>query len=155
MDEVAMTDSITRFYGCYKSKTSAARAMRNWVGNQIEVSWEGVSNRFETTVMLREDMMSVTQLQGGWGVSIRYTKNDLLCVIMGADGFPKDVAYAEVAHWIDATHPTVKTPRGVFRIKFDSIEAAKEAGFHAWFTHTDGTVIVGDGSYAYAVRNAA
>jgi len=104
-----MTDSITRFCGCYKSKSSAARAMRSWVGNQIEVSWEGVSNRFETTAILREGMMAVTQLQGGWGVSISYTKDDLLCVIMGDDGFPKDVPYAEVAHWADATHPPIPT----------------------------------------------
>lgn len=99
-------DSITRFCGCYKSKASAARAMRGWIGDQIEVSWKGVSNRFETTVILREDMMAVTQLQGGWGVAIRYTEADLLCVIMGEDGSPKDVPYAEVAHWQDATHPT-------------------------------------------------
>ena len=146
-----MADSITKFCGCYKSKSSAARAMRSWAGDQVEASWEGISNRFETTVILREDMMAITQLQGGWGVAIRYTVADLLCVIMGDDGFPTDVPYAEVSHWEDATHPALKTPRGVFRYRFGSLEEAREAGFTLWFMH-GAIAIVTNARDAFAVR---
>ena len=124
-----MSDNTTMFCGCYKSKSSATRAMRSWVGNQISVSWEGISNRFETTIILREDMMATTRLQGGWGVAIRYTRDNLLCLVKGDDGYPKDTPYAEVAHWQDACTPTCKTPRGVFPYRFGSIEEAREAGF--------------------------
>lgn len=104
-------DSITMFCGCYRSKSSATRAMRGWVGDQIKASWDGISNRFETTIVLREDMMEVTRLQGGWGVAISYTIEDLLCVIRGEDGSPKDVTYAQVAHWQDASHPPQSADR--------------------------------------------
>jgi hypothetical protein len=146
-----MIDNTTIFCGCYKTKSSAARAMHSWVGDQISVSWEGVSNRFETTIILRDDMMSVTRLQGGWGVSIRYTLADILCVIRGDDGSPKDVPYREVAHWPDACTPCCKTPRGVFSYRFASVEEAREAGFTVWFTH-EGMAIVTNSTQAFAVR---
>jgi hypothetical protein len=150
-----MTESNTMFCGCYKSKSSAARAMRSWVGDQISVSasWESVSKRFETTIILRDDMMAVTRLQGGWGVSIRYTLADILCVVKGDDGCPKDVPYSEVAHWTDACTPLCKTPRGVFPYRFDSLNEAQEAGFTLWFIERSlGFAVVTDNTSAYAVR---
>lgn len=46
----------------------------------------------------------------------------------------------------------IKTPRGTFRFRFDSLEQAEAEGFTLWFTH-EGTHIVGDGTLAFAVRN--
>ncbi|MDR2075608.1 MAG: hypothetical protein LBP61_01550 [Desulfovibrio sp.] len=153
-----MTKSMTIFCGCYKSKSSAARAMRTWVGNKIDVSFPGISDRFETSIVLRKDMLAVTQFQGDhkfqglWGFDITYTSSDLLCVILGDDGFPKNVPYAEVAHWISATEPCVKTPRGTFPVRFDSLDEAFAAGYKFWFRHNDGTIIVEDRYRACGVR---
>jgi hypothetical protein len=150
-----MTESITLFRGWYKAKPSAARAMRSWIGDEIKAFWkgEGISKRFETTIILREDMMEVTRLQGGWGVSIRYTLADILCVIMGDDNYPKSVPYAEVADWQDATHPPCKTSRGVFRHRFDSLLEAQKAGFTLWFKEAE-IAVVTNATQAFAVRLA-
>ena len=45
----------------------------------------------------------------------------------------------------------IKTPRGIFRFAFHTMEDANAAGCHLWFTH-NGICIVGNGTEAYAVR---
>lgn len=47
----------------------------------------------------------------------------------------------------------VRTPRGNFKIRFETIEEAISEGFYQWFTSDDGHEIVGDGQSAFAVRN--
>lgn len=46
---------------------------------------------------------------------------------------------------------TIKTPRGTFRVRFESLEQAKKEGFNFWFTF-EGWQIVGNGTLAVAVR---
>ena len=46
---------------------------------------------------------------------------------------------------------TVKTPRGTFKVRFESLEHAKKEGFSFWFTHGCWQ-IVGNGTSAYAVE---
>lgn len=45
---------------------------------------------------------------------------------------------------------TVKTPRGTFKVRFESLEHAKKEGFNFWFAHGCWQ-IVGNGASAYAV----
>jgi hypothetical protein len=165
-----MTNSMTCFGDkIYKSKTSAVRAMRRMVGIEFEAKFHGVSARFETTVVMREDMLSTTMLQGGIGICWKYTEDDLLVVIKGDDGYPKSVPYREVAHWPDATHPAIKTPRGIFQYEFDTPEEAKAAGYVLWFVASKwdqgpgvrayapgyaGTLIMTNNNRAVAVRPA-
>ena len=97
--------SITSFWGCYKTKASAARAMHRLAGQQIQINYPGISTRFEAVATLRAEMLAVTQLQGGWGVACKYTPDDLTVSILGKDGMAENVPYSTVAHWQDASHP--------------------------------------------------
>jgi hypothetical protein len=45
----------------------------------------------------------------------------------------------------------IKTPRGSFKIGFDSMKEANESGYYLWFEH-DGYKIVGNGTRACAIR---
>jgi hypothetical protein len=126
--------SRTDYWGViFKHKGSATRAMRRMIGQEFEANFPGVSNRFETFLIMREDMISVTTCQGGFNICWKYTEDDLFVVIMGDSGQPKSVPYREVAHWKDATHPAIKTPRGIFQYEFDTAEEAKAAGYSLWF----------------------
>lgn len=46
---------------------------------------------------------------------------------------------------------SIKTPRGTFPVRFDSVEEAEAAGYHLWFSEKD-VKIVGNGINAAAVR---
>lgn len=105
MRKEEQVDSVTRFYGCYKSKASAARAMRNMIGHAYEASFPGLSDRFESVATARADMLAVTELQGGWGISFKFTPADLTVKIRDVDGEIKEVPYPTVAHWENATTP--------------------------------------------------
>jgi hypothetical protein len=124
--------------------------MRGWVGDKIAVDFPGISERFETTVILRDDMMTVTRLQGGWGIAIGVARSNVRCLVLGENGVPQDVPYWQVAHWTDASHPRVKTPRGTFLVLYETEEEARAEGFGLWFTH-NGVPIYGDGTVAGAV----
>ena len=63
--------------GCYKRKSSATRAMRNMVGTRTGVEFPCISNRFETTAILRPDMLSVVPNGAAWSVRIVFTPSDL------------------------------------------------------------------------------
>jgi hypothetical protein len=147
----AMKDSITLVYGCYKHRSSATRAMRKMVGDQISVSFPGISNRFETTAILRPDMLKVGPNGAAWSVRATITESDVLCVIKGEDGYPKNVPYAEVAHWQDACTPLCKTPRGTFSYRFRHLKEAAENGFELWFMY-EGMAVVADKNFACVVR---
>jgi hypothetical protein len=142
--------------GHYKSKSSATRAMKKWVGNQTSVSYPGISNRYETTIFLRADMMEVTRIQNGWGenvawgVRIVYTPADIYCVILGEDG-PKDVPYTEIAHREDSCTPPHETRRGTFPCKFKNLKEAEAAGFSLWFREGE-IAVVANSTSAYVVR---
>lgn len=49
---------------------------------------------------------------------------------------------------------SIKTPRGTFPVRFDSMEEAEAAGYHLWFSE-EGVKIVGNGINAAAVRPSA
>lgn len=46
---------------------------------------------------------------------------------------------------------TIKTPRGTFKIAFESLVEAEAHGYTLWFTHNE-VPIVTDGTRAFAVR---
>ena len=105
MRQEKQIDTLTRFYGCYKSKGSATRAMRAMIGHAYDVNYPGISNRFEALAIARADMLAVTKLQGGWGVSFEITPANLTVKIRDVDGEIKEAPYPTVAHWQDACTP--------------------------------------------------
>jgi len=49
------------------------------------------------------------------------------------------------------TSEKVITPRGTFKICFNTMKEANENEYYLWFTHNE-YQIVGNGTYAYAVN---
>lgn len=45
----------------------------------------------------------------------------------------------------------IQTPRGNFKVKFNSIEEANKDGYYLWFEH-EGYLIVANGTKAFAVN---
>ena len=94
-----MSDSITMLHGCYKLKSGATHAMRNRVGDQISVSFPGISYRFETTAILRPDMLTVVPNGAAWSINITVTPRICYAWSWATTATPK-------------TFPTRKSPTG-------------------------------------------